>query len=191
MACVDGQVIGVQAMAVSAAESTPAFDGGLAFRGEVFVNFRHSRQWVILKLFGLPADADDDAVLALMIGHRLYRDSFALGSQEKHEAPIHGPYRLEVLTPAAYSPVSADDAEALLRTWAEYEVPLPETQRDELERELYSRIRAASSCYQLANLGEAAWHDWGGVVGSSTGFHEFVLIDRETGSVALVVASDD
>lgn len=176
--------------AVSAAESAPASDGGLAFGGEVFVNFRYNRQWVNIKLFASPADADDDAVLALLIGHRLYRDSYALGSYEKHEAPIHGPYRLEVLTPAAYSPVSADDAEALLRTWAEYYEPLPETQRDELERELYSRIRAASSCYQLA-LGESAWHDWGWVVGSVTGFHEFVLIDRETGSVALVVASDD
>ncbi|BBZ15242.1 hypothetical protein BST20_18225 [Mycobacterium branderi] len=180
-----------EAGAVSAAESTPSSDDGLAFRGEVFVNFRHSRQWVDIKLFALPEGAGDDAVLAMLIGHRLYRDSYALGSQEKHEAPIHGPYRLEVLTSAAYSPVSAEDAEALLRTWAEYEVPLPDIQRDELERELYSRIRAASSCYQLANLGRSAWHDWGGVVGSSTGFHEFVLIDRATASVALVVASDD
>ena len=87
--------------------------------------------------------------------------------------------------------MSAADAEALIRTWAEYAAPLPDARREELEHQLYPRIRSATSRYQLPDLRDAAEHEWGPSVGSITGFFEFVLIDRHAGNVALVVASDD
>jgi hypothetical protein len=59
-----------------------------------------------------------------------------------------------------------------------------------MEREVYPRIREATSCYQLPDMRDTAQHDWGYVVGSD-GFHEFVLINRQTNNVALLVASDD
>jgi hypothetical protein len=49
----------------------------LIYQGDVFINFRnHTYQWVSIKLFGLPADADDHEVLALWIRHVRYRDSY-------------------------------------------------------------------------------------------------------------------
>lgn len=165
----------------------------LVYQGKVFINFRnHTYQWVSIKLFALPADADDYEVLRLLLGHVRYRDSYN-GTGDEDMETIHGPYWLYAIAPELFSPVSAADAEALIRTWAEYAAPLPDPRREEMERELYPRIRHATSRYQLPDLRDtAAHHDqgWGSSVGSD-GFHEFVLIDRQSGSVALVVATDD
>ncbi|CPR11886.1 hypothetical protein BN971_03179 [Mycobacterium bohemicum DSM 44277] len=129
-------------------------------------------------------------MLRLLVGHIRYRDSYG-GTGDKDMETIHGPYWLYAVTPELFSPVSATDAETLIRTWAEYAAPLPDGRRDEMERELYPRIRNATSRYQLPDLRDTAEHDWGSSVGSVTGFFEFVLIDRSAGDVALVVASDD
>jgi hypothetical protein len=161
----------------------------LGYRDTVFINLRYSRQWVDIKLFSAPPEAADHEVLALLVAHPRYRDSYA-GVDAEHSQAIHGPYRLEAITTAAFSAVSAESAEGLLRTWATYDAPLDEAQSAELDRELYARVRSASSRYQLADLRDTGEHDWGYVVGT-TGFWEFVLIDRSAGGVALVVASDD
>jgi hypothetical protein len=165
----------------------------LGYQGKVFINFRnHTYQWVSIKLFALPADSDDYQVLQLLLGHVRYRDSYN-GTGDKDMETIHGPYWLYAIAPELFSPVSAADTEILIRTWAEYAAPLPAPRREEMEHELYPRIRNATSRYQLPDLRDtAAHHDqgWGTSVGSD-GFHEFVLIDRHSGGVALVVASDD
>ena len=59
-----------------------------------------------------------------------------------------------------------------------------------MDREVYSRIAAATAIYELPNIRATAQHDWGEVAGSD-GFHEFVVINRENGELALIVASDD
>lgn len=163
----------------------------LVYDREVLINFRNQTyQWVSIKLFALPADADDYEVLALLIRHVRYRDSYG-GTGDRDMETIHGPYWLYAITPELFSPVSAADAEALVRTWAEYAAPLPDARRLEMEHDLYPRIYGATSRYQLRDLREVAQHDWGSSVGAITGFFEFVLIDRRAASVALVVASDD
>jgi hypothetical protein len=145
---------------------------------------------VSIKLFGLPADSDDHEVLSLLIHHVRYRDSYG-GTGDRDMETIHGPYWLYAITPEVFSPASGPDAEALIRTWAEYAAPLADGTREEMERELYPRIRSATGRYQLPDLRDVAQHEWGSSVGSLTGFFEYVLIDRRAGSVALVVASDD
>lgn len=165
----------------------------LVYQGHVFINFRnHTYQWVIIKLFELPADADDHEVLSLLTRHVRYRDSYN-GTGDEDMKTIHGPYQLSALTPESFFSAPADDIEALIRTWAEYAAPLPDPRRTEMERELYPRIREATSAYQLLDLRDTAQHDegWGTSVGSITGFFELVLINRHARSVALVVASDD
>jgi hypothetical protein len=165
----------------------------LVYRGEVFINFRnHTYQWVSIKLFALPTDADDRGVLVSLIRHVRYRDSYN-GTGDRDMGTIHGPYLLRAITPESFFPVSVNEIEPLIRTWAEYAAPLPDPRREDMERELYPRIQEATSSYQLLDLRDTAQHDegWGSSVGSITGFFELVLIDRRAGSVALVVASDD
>ena len=163
----------------------------LVYLGDEFINFRnHTYQWVLIKLFELPAHAADHEVLALLTNHVRYRDSYAASEFEDAET-IHGPYWLSAIDSGVFFPVSAANAETLIRTWSEYAAPLPDGRRKEMEHELYPRIREATSRYQLPDLRDTAEHDWGGTVGSATGFFEFVLINRDNGTVALVVASDD
>lgn len=165
----------------------------LIYQGVEFINFRnHTYQWVSIKLFTLPADADDNGILALLTRHVRYRDSYN-GTGDKDMETIHGPYKLSAITPESFFSVSAGDIESLIRTWAEYAAPLPAPRRIELERELYPRIREATSSYQLLDLRDTAQHDegWGTSVGSITGFFELVLFNRHAGTLALVVASDD
>ena len=88
----------------------------LVYQGEVFINFRnHTYQWVSIKLFVLSADTDDHAVLALLIRHVRYRDSYN-GTGDKDMETIHGPYWLRAITPESFFPVSAADTEPLIRT---------------------------------------------------------------------------
>jgi hypothetical protein len=165
----------------------------LVYQGDVFINFRnHTYQWLSIKLFELPAHADDNEVLELLTRHVRYRDSYN-GTGDEDMKTIHGPYQLGAITPESFFSASAGDIETLIRTWAEYAGPLPDPRRTEMELELYPRIAQATSAYQLLDLRDSAQHDegWGASVGSVTGFFEFVLINRDRGSVALVVASDD
>ena len=161
----------------------------LIYQGDVFINFRTSRQWVLIKLFALPPDLEDEVVLALLIRHVRYRDSYAAPDFQDAKT-IHGPYWLKAISPSVFCPVSTADAEALIRTWANYTVPLTGDDRAAIEREVYRRIQEATSRYVLPDMRGTAQHDWGYVVGTD-GFHEFVLIDRASNQVALLVASDD
>lgn len=161
----------------------------LVYQGEVLVNFQTSRQWVSIKLFAVAAVSDDEDVLEALTHHVRYRDSYAASVFTDAET-IHGPYWLHAITPQSFVPASASDTEALIRTWAEYTVPLTDVDRAAMEREVYPRIADASRIYRLPDLRDTAQHDWGQTVGAD-GFHEFVLIDRRNDVVALVVASDD
>jgi hypothetical protein len=147
-------------------------------------------QWVDIKLFRLPKEPIDDRdALSLLLRHARYRDSYA-SSKEDDTVRIHGPYWLDAITTDSLILVDPVSAETTLRSWAEQVVPVPDIARDQIESELYPRVHTATGCYRLA-LRPEAQHDSGWVVGGRTGFHEFVLIDHRTGTLALVVASDD
>jgi hypothetical protein len=176
-------------MSGSLKTSSVSAEERLIYEGQVCIKFNNSTyQWVDIKLFKL-ADLHiaDQAALKLLLQHVHYPDSYAGTKATRSQ---HGPYRLDAITANSFTIVDTVSAEATLRTWAEQDAPLDEVARDQVERELYPRIRTAACCYRLNDLGEESKHDWAEVVGSG-GFHEFVLIDRLTGILALVVASDD
>lgn len=168
--------------------TSPAAGEQVDFEGELFVNPPVTRQWVSVKVFTLPATVDDRTALAAMIGHAQYLDSYA-GPWDVVDK--HGPYWLHAITPQTFV-VVADlaQAETLIRTWAECYVRWHDADREAMDREVYGRLRRATVIYQLPDIRATAQHDWGDVVGSD-GFHEFVTVDRATGELALIVASDD
>ena len=163
----------------------------LTDEGARFVNFVNSTfQWIDVKLFGMSGqDLDDRAVLALLLAHVRYRDSYA-GTGDEDMKTIHGPFRLDAITVDSFVAVDAAAEIAALGAWATQFAPLPEAVAEQVESEVYQRLRDATSRYRLVNPGKEQFHEWGGVVGSA-GFHELVVIDRSAGSVALIVASDD
>lgn len=137
-----------------------------------------------------PGETSDRDVLTALIASPGYRGSFA-GAGDK-ELTIHGPYRAAAIRGDSFVSVGADDAETWLRTWAEYAAPLPETVRAEVESKVYVPLKAASAVYQLPTLpADATETEWRLALGNSSGFHEFVAIDRSQGVVTLVMATDD
>jgi hypothetical protein len=162
----------------------------LVYQREIFINPPVTRQWVSVKVFSLPGHVDDQSALASMIAHVRYRDSYA-GTWDTDMVDKHGPYWLEAITPQTFTVADPAAVEALIRTWAAYDVRWHDADRQAMNREVYARLQRATVTYQLPDIRDTAQHDWGGTVGSSTGFHELVVIDRTAGELALIVASDD
>jgi hypothetical protein len=169
----------------------------LTYSGNTFINFRdhafsdsgaHGYRWINIKKFRLPADASQDRdVLAALIADIQFRDDYAGGGVEP-DGTRHGPYWRRNVTDDAYRAVTEDEAAQALRSWADQHGPLPRMLEDVLVREVAPVIRAATSCYELLDLGRDAFHDWGGV---HIDFHEFIVIDRPKSTLALLVAADD
>jgi hypothetical protein len=169
-------------------ESTAA-QKRMVYQRKIFINPPVTRQWVSIKVFSLPADVDDHSALAAMIGHVRYRDSYA-GTGDADMVDKHGPYWLSAINPETFIVADPAAADTLIRTWAQYYVPWSPADREVLDREVYARIQRATVIYQLPDIRASAQHDWGDVL-ASDGFHEFVVIDRAAGELALIVASDD
>jgi hypothetical protein len=164
-------------------------DGQLAYQRKIFINPAVTRQWVSIKVFTVPADVDDRSALAAMIAHVRYRDNYA-GTGDTDMVDKHGPYWLTAITPEAFVVADPAAVDTVIRTWAGYYTPWPAADREAMDREVYPRIHHATVIYQLPDIRAIAQHDWGDIVGSD-GFHEYVTIDRTTGELALMVASDD
>ncbi|MGW2989345.1 hypothetical protein [Streptomyces goshikiensis] len=169
----------------------------LTHSDSIFINFGdhdfsgsggHGYRWIDIKRFRLSADAPSDLdVIAALIANIQFRDDYAGGGVDP-DGTRHGPYWTQNVTADAYRAITLDDATQTLQSWAGQHGPLPSSLEDALEREVHPTLRAATSCYELSNLGPEAFHDWGGV---HIDFHEFVVIDRQKSSLTLLVAADD
>src|ERR1700721_3038374 len=73
-----GQVVWRRWQAMTEPGVAVPAEESLVYQGDVFINFRnHTYQWVLIKLFELPANADDNEVLALLTRHVLFPDATA------------------------------------------------------------------------------------------------------------------
>jgi hypothetical protein len=171
--------------------ASPPVEDQLVFEDHALIHIRNGGyQWIDVQVFAFPTAMDDAAVVGSLIRHVRYRHGYA-SPEYRDTTFIHGPYWLEAISVESFSPVSPVAAEALITTWANYDAVVPESDFPVLQERVYGPIREASSIYQLADLRDSAEHDWGYVVGNDTGFHEFVVIHRDTARLTLIVASDD
>ncbi|MER7519872.1 hypothetical protein [Streptomyces sp. NPDC126499] len=161
--------------------------GFLNFRGHAFAERgAHAYRWVDTKVFRCPAGEPDEALLAALVAHPWFRDDYAGGDVDP-DGTRHGPYRLDAVTAGAYRPVEAEEARRVLRDWADEHGPVPASLEAELAA-VFAVVASADRCYRLADLGDGALHDWGGV---HCQFHEFVAVDRGRARLTLLVAADD
>ncbi|MET8809195.1 hypothetical protein [Streptomyces sp. NPDC004546] len=168
----------------------------LVHEGSAFLNFRHyfpdpkehGFRWVDVKQLRFSAGSiDDRELVAALIGHEQFRDDYA-GGGVLPEGLRHGPYWLRLITPDVYEPISQEKAVQILREWVDPLWDVPTKLEEDLQREVLDRLAAADGIYYLSELGDEAIHDWGRV---HDYFHEFVLTDRSTRQITLIVAADD
>lgn len=159
---------------------------------------KNTFMWVQLTHFGLRS-GDDRSAIAALIASPGYAHDYASPSQvDQHPhptyAPVHGRWWLSAIHPDLFEVTTADEAENLIREWAEHQewTDLEYRQPADVLRRLqpvYELLRTGR-LYQLSNPSDAEKHDYGDSTGS-LGFHEFVVIDSAHEKVHLLVASDD
>jgi hypothetical protein len=165
----------------------------VTFVSHDFVHFRPYDTWVDLKYFGIRPEVSNHSLLAHLIEHEQYHDHYAGQdpTEQSHHA-LHGPYRLEAISPGAFKSVAAQEAGQELREWV-FSWVVPEEDGLEVEAKLVAEVLPrldGDSIFRLPDLRETAEHEWGWVVGHA-GFHEFVIIDHAAAMLTLLVASDD
>lgn len=152
--------------------------------------------WVQITHFRIPL-SDDRSTLAALIESPGYDHDYASPFRAQHadyDPPVHGRWPLSAITADGFRPTTLGAAVARIRSWAETHEqsgpgnPLPPQIVERLEQ-VHSVLRCGT-VYTLVNPGEEHEREMGWITGV-LGFHEFVVIDRSTQTVHVVVASDD
>ena len=163
---------------------------------------KNTFMWVQLTHFGLQTGDDRSAIAALIASPGYAHDyaspftsrSSQIPSPDPVYRPVHGRWWLSAIHPDRFEPTTADEAEDLIRKWAEdqswsdpgYRQPAEVLQR---LSPMYELLRSGN-LYQLSNPSDEDIHNYGESTGG-LGFHEFVVIDSTRGRVHVIVASDD
>jgi hypothetical protein len=158
---------------------------------------RETFMWVDHVQFTLDPTLDDGALLAALVSSSLYAHGYAWpyahGAEVDFDGrPVHGPWLAETLTSEMFTPVAANDARRTIHKWLDDEmIEPPQSVRTHARvAQLLARTLDSGTVYRLdAPDDEEHRSNWVGV--GATGFHEFVVIDREHEAMYLVVASDD
>jgi len=155
-----------------------------------------SFMWVQTIRFKISRDDDDQSLLRCLIATPWYCHDYASPfdpDREVVEPAVHGRWWRSSISPELFEPCDASDAETVLTDWAEnhdwgggYR-----PSQDALQQlQVTFSVFHSGSLYQLHNPGPEHVHDYGWVTGGM-GFHEFVVIDRDSLLLHLMVASDD
>ncbi len=149
---------------------------------------RGKYQWISIKRFRFDPALSDRELLEALVTHTEYHDDYA-GNGSVNEEPIHGPYKLALITADTFRPGERETAQALLEHWANKLQPEPPESAAHINDSVLA-LFDTGEVYELPDLRATSQHEWGWVVGL-TGFHEYVVIDRRAAVLALIVASDD
>ncbi|MFI9485375.1 hypothetical protein ACIG47_03210 [Promicromonospora sp. NPDC052451] len=153
--------------------------------------------WVDHVQFTLDSTLDDGALLSALVSSSLYAHGYAWpyahGAEVDFDGrPVHGPWLAETLTAEMFTTVAAGDARRTVDTWLDDEmIEPPQSVRTHARvARLLARTLDSGTVYRL-DVPEGEEHRSNWVSVGATGFHEFVVIDREQEAMHLVVASDD
>ena len=153
--------------------------------------------WVHLTHFAVETAQDDRSLLASLIANPGYAYDYASPFNAEAvitEPAVHGRWWRGRVHPELFELCTAADAGSLLHGWVEDQDRTDPNHRQSPEahqrlQDVCTLLRSGD-LYKLRNPGAEDEHDYGWVTGN-TGFHEFVVIDRSSRSLHLVVASDD
>ncbi len=158
---------------------------------------KYTFMWIQLTHFAIDTAQDDRSLLASLITNPGYAHDYASPFDAETaiiEPAIHGRWWRSSVHPDLFEPWTAVDAESLLQRWADDQEWTDPNHRQPpaAHRRLQDvcALLRSGELYKLRNPGPEDEHDYGFVTGSM-GFHEFVVIDRNSQSLHLVVASDD
>lgn len=158
---------------------------------------KHTFMWVQLTHFLFDSSLNDRSALDRLIASPGYAHDYASpfdSTASVIEPALHGRWYRDHIHLGLFEPCSAAEAEAVIQSWVDDQEWTDPDYRQPPEvharlGKVYDLLRAGN-VYKLRNPGENAEHEYGRVTGSG-GFHEFVVIDRVSQRLHVVVASDD
>ena len=169
----------------------------LKFVGADIIHMDPKSMWVQLTKFAFDVSDDETDVLSQLLAHDAYAHDYA-SPFSSHPQPfddrLHGRWRLNAIDTNGFKTVGPGNAIAVIEAWANEQDWMDPGYRQPpavLRRltDVYDIFRWGKTL-QLDNPDDEAMHEYGFVTGSM-GFHEFVVINRDTGSLHVIVASDD
>jgi hypothetical protein len=161
----------------------------LEYAGYTFIGFEdRSYRWVTVKRFTCDPAANDETLLAALVGHWRYRDNFlSLNSHEDDTQTVHGPYWVTEISTSSFERIEPDVAAAVVEEFCGlYDSP----PRPEVREQVHSVVMPSlqqSVCYRLRDLPHAI-HEYGFVLME---FRELVLVNRGTAELLSVVMAID
>ncbi len=168
---------------------TPEVEATLLGGEESVVQIRDgSYRWISVKRFTLPTEPPQrpsDAIRTLL-GHPSYWDAYI--GDEGPSPHIHGPYRLEAISPENFRTCDALTAMRTIEEWLHRDGPVSPEQIDGSLPDTYRMIGEADTCLRLPDLGEEARNDFWFILDKP--FIEFVLVGPQN-RLTLIVASGD
>lgn len=165
----------------------------VTFVSHDMVHFGSYFTWVNFKYFAIQPGTPDLLLVASLISSQQYHDHYAgQDPTDQTHHSLHGPYRLEAISPEVFEPISRqaarEDLQAWVSSWVDHDEDGPEVEA-RLDAEVLPKVDG-DSLLRLPNLREHAEHEWGWVVGGN-GFLELVIINQDAAMLTLLVASDD
>lgn len=170
----------------------------LCLAGSAFVPMDEgTRMWIQLTHFDIKPEQDDRALLASLIASPGYAHDYASPFDDAAvitEPAVHGRWWRGSIRPELFASWMAPEAEFVIRDWADNQdwtdpgFRQPSAVQQRLQE--VCALLHTDDLYKLDNPGAEDEHEYGAVTGTM-GFHEFVVIDRSTLSLHVVVASDD
>lgn len=153
--------------------------------------------WIQLTEFAIDGLAEDRAILAALVRSPGYAHDYASPFDPAAAAPnpaVHGRWRQDSIHPESFRACAVVEAESTLQAWANAQewMDADVNQSPGTQHQLHSiyALLRSGHLFTLENPGTGDEHEKGFVVGN-WGFHEFVVIDRVSHRVHVVVASDD
>lgn len=149
--------------------------------------------WCMLLGFAFDGQPGTDQLIAALLEHPRWRDDCM--SPWTGPCEVHGPYRLETIGVEEFQGCTVAAAWDVLVHWPAADIN-PWASESLLEsREILGAwvaplLVGSDQLFQLAVPREGNEHEAGWVVGRS-GFHEFIAIDRERGTLTVIIAADD
>ncbi|AXE37291.1 hypothetical protein [Acidipropionibacterium virtanenii] len=157
---------------------------------------RNTYMWVDLMHFSVDPGATDHQILTALMDAHEYHTMYIFGDGEfAEDPPVHASWAVKDLDTTMFRPTDAASAQGIILAWANW----TEDERHYTQsRETMSRLNSEVLAYLRPGdvyefhppEGEEAMYGCGWILGQG-GFHEFVVIDRDSSSLHVIVASDD
>ena len=153
--------------------------------------------WIQLTHFAINPSQNDRSLLASLIASPGYAHDYASPFDSEAviaKSAVHGRWWRSAISTELLEPWTAAVAESVLEAWADDQTwsdpGLPSTACRSTRLQHVCALLRSGHLYRLNNPGVEAEHGYGWVTGG-VDFHEFIVIDRSSRTIHVIVASDD